>query len=507
VSASLTWLARHEARLGWRDLVWMLTAGKRRRMTRVLIGFALFVIFMHWLSYVLLTHGGMALHAGTDRQTLIAVTASLVLSWMLMLSQGMESVTRGFYTRGDLDLILASPVNPRRVFGLRVAVNAVLVSFMSVVLIGPVVNVLAATDSPRWLAGYPLALVMGLTATAMAVLMTVALFHLAGPKRTRFIAQVLAAVMGAAFAIGIQMAGIISSGTLSRGALLHSPVLLAHAPGQDSWLWLPARAMMGDWALLGALSAAAMILYIAVTWPLLGRFAHYTTAAAGVSQGVVQHRPRTHFASLSPMQAMRRKEWLLLWRDPWLVSQTLMQLLYLLPPALLLWKDFSEDGKGMLVIVPVLVMAAGQLAGGVTWITISGEDAPDMVNTCPLSVRHVMLAKLQTVMRAIVMVFAPLVALLAYESPWTGLVSAGGIAAASASSVIIQLWFRTQAKRSTFRRRHAASRIATFAEAFCCVAWASTTVLVAIKTWLAALTLVFAIGVLAVARLLRPKNG
>jgi len=229
--------------------------------------------------------------------------------------------------------------------------------------------------------------------------------------------------------------------------------------------------------------------------------------AAGVSQGVVQHRPRTHFASLSPMQAMRRKEWLLLWRDPWLVSQTLMQLLYLLPPALLLWKDFSEDGKGMLVIVPVLIMAAGQLAGGVTWITISGEDAPDMVNTCPLSVRHVMLAKLQTVMRAIVMVFAPLVALLAYESPWTGLVSAGGIAAASASSVIIQLWFRTQAKRSTFRRRHAASRIATFAEAFCCVAWASTTVLVAIKTWLAALTLVFAIGVLAVARLLRPKNG
>ena len=44
-------------------------------------------------------------------------------------------------------------------------------------------------------------------------------------------------------------------------------------------------------------------------------------------------------------RVLRHKEWTLLRRDPWLVSQTLMQLLYLLPPALLLWRTFG-DGTG-----------------------------------------------------------------------------------------------------------------------------------------------------------------
>ena len=474
-------------------------------MTRAIIGFVLFIVFMHWLSYLLLTHTGMAVHAATDPQTLLAVTMSLLLSWMLMLSQAMESITRGFYTRGDLDLILASPVDSKRVFGLRVAVNAVLVSFMSLLLLGPAVNVLVVIDNPRWLAGYVVALVMGLTATALAVLTTVALFHLAGPKRTRFIAQVLAAIMGAAFAIGIQMAAIVNSGSLTRSDILHSPRVLAYAPGPGHWLWLPARAIMGDGAALGILLAVAAILYIAVTWPLVGRFAHYATAAAGVSQTAVQQHSRKQFASMRPIQAMRQKEWRLLWRDPWLVSQTLMQLLYLLPPALMLWQNFSGNGRGILIAVPVLVMAAGQLAGGVTWITISAEDAPDLVATCPLSPMQIMLAKLQTVMRAVAMVFAPLLLLLACQSPWVALVSAGGIMIASASSLMIQLWFRTQSKRSAFRRRHTASRIATFAEAFCCIAWAATAALVAIKTWMAIVTLVFALLVLIVTRSLRPK--
>ena len=51
-------------------------------------------------------------------------------------------------------------------------------------------------------------------------------------------------------------------------------------------------------------------------------------------------------------------------RDPWLLSQTLMQILYLLPPALLLWHSFDGGVSVLLVMVPVLVMASGQLAGG-----------------------------------------------------------------------------------------------------------------------------------------------
>ena len=49
------------------------------------------------------------------------------------------------------------------------------------------------------------------------------------------------------------------------------------------------------------------------------------------------------FRAGSRQQALRRKEFVLLRRDPWLVSQTLMQLLYLVPPAVMLWRSFSDS--------------------------------------------------------------------------------------------------------------------------------------------------------------------
>ena len=50
-----------------------------------------------------------------------------------------------------------------------------------------------------------------------------------------------------------------------------------------------------------------------------------------------------------------------------------------IPPAVLLWRSFDDGNGAYQLLVPVLVMAAGQLAGGLSWLAISGEDAPDLV--------------------------------------------------------------------------------------------------------------------------------
>ena len=113
---------------------------------------------------------------------------------------------------------------------------------------------------------------------------------------------------------------------------------------------------------------------------------------------------------------LRQKEWTLLLRDPWLVSQTLMQLLYLLPPALLLWRSYGEGTGALVVLVPVLVMAAGQLAGGLAWLAISGEDAPDLVATAPVLARSIVRAKIEAVLGGIAIAFAPFIAALAFLS-------------------------------------------------------------------------------------------
>src|SRR5262249_12517075 len=156
------------------------------------------------------------------------------------------------------------------------------------------------------------------------------------------------------------------------------------------------------------------------------------------------------FRVRSRQQALRRKEFLLLARDPWLVSQTLMQLLYLVPPALLLWRSFADNSIGLVLVTPVVVMAAGQLAGGLAWPTGSGEDGPDPVGPAPLGPAEIIRAKVEVVLIAIGVIFAPLLVALSLASLWQSAITTAGVVVATLSATAIQLWFRVQARRSQF---------------------------------------------------------
>jgi ABC-2 type transport system permease protein len=507
---TLTWFARHESRLAWRDWISMMTAGRRRRMTTVVIALASFAVLMHLIAYPIVKDYAAVARA-PDKTALVAITGMLALSWSLMASQAMESVTRAFYSRADLDLILSSPAAAQTLFAVRIGTMTLATALMSLLLAAPFINVLAALGGLRWLAAYAVVVAIGLTAMAFAVAVTIALFMTLGPKRTRLTAQVMAAVIGAACVIGLQLAAIESLGSLSRTELLGSSALVALAPAPDSLLYWPARAALGDpTALAGVLGFSVLLLAAAIAM-FAPRFGDCALAAGGVAPASARRLSTRRlstsngFRRATPGRALRLKEWLLLRRDPWLVSQSLMQILYLVPPAVLLWRGWGEGAGAVVVLVPVLVMAAGQLAGGLAWLAISGEDAPDLVATAPISAAAILRAKVEAVMGVIGLVFLPFVAAIALMSLWHAAVAALGIVAAAAAAIQIQHFFRTQAKRSHFRRRQTSSRAATFAEAFSSIAWAGTAALAAAGTWLAVIAAGFAVMVLLLARLISPK--
>ena len=96
------------------------------------------------------------------------------------------------------------------------------------------------------------------------------------------------------------------------------------------------------------------------------------------------------------------------------------------------------------------------------------------MQSAPVTPGRLLRAKAEAVMQCIGIVFAPFIAVLIFVSRSQAFFAAAGIAAAALSSIAIQLWFRAQAKRSQFRRRHTSSRIATLAEAIISIAWAGT---------------------------------
>ncbi len=475
-ATALTWFARHEFRLAWREWLAMMTGGRRGRKRRAIIGLIVFAAFMHLPAYAVI--GRFAdLQAPLDKSTLIVITATILLAWALMLSQAIESVTRVFYARADLDLIMSSPVALANVFSVRIAAIAVSVTGMALVLSTPFVDVLVIGGGVRWFSAYGVVMAIGLSAAAVAIAVTIVLFRLIGPSRTRLVAQILAAIIGAGFVIALQIAAILSYSTLSRFAVLTSDAAAAFAPDIESIVWWPARAALGDGEVLLLLLAGGLVLLGAVMAIFSPGFADIVVRASANATPSRQGTRAMVFRASSRQQALRRKEFVLLRRDPWLVSQTLMQLLYLVPPALLLWRSFADSSLAIVLITPVIVMAAGQFAGGLAWLTISGEDAADLVATAPLPASRVIRAKIEVVLIAIGAIFAPLVAALLFASPLQAAITAVGVVVASTSATAIQLWFRVQARRSQFRRRQTSSRLATFAEAFSSIGWAATAAL------------------------------
>src|SRR5690606_15064258 len=147
--------------------------------------------------------------------------------------------------------------------------------------------------------------------------------------RTRFIAQIVAAIIGAGFVIGVQAAAILYYGDFSRFSLFQSDAIIAAAPGIQSPLWLPARAAMGApvaLMIMLTLGLGSLALAIGFSASSYGRLA---ISAAGLSHVASRRRPPSRpFRPVSQRQVLRIKEWRLLQRDPWLLSQTLMQILY-----------------------------------------------------------------------------------------------------------------------------------------------------------------------------------
>jgi ABC-2 type transport system permease protein len=483
----------------------MITAGGRRSLSVAVMVIAVVAARLHLPAYAIVARFGRE-GVAPDPGSLFSLSLIVLLYISLLLSQAMETVTRSLYSRGDLDLVLSSPAPPGRIFAVRIAITALLMAIIAVALSAPIIDSLVIAGGPRWLAGFGVAIAIGVSCAATAVAITLVLFHLLGPRRTRIVAQVAAAVIGASFAIGLQVAAILYYGTVSRMSFATSHAVLEKLPGAGSPLWWPARAILGDWAALGGLVLLAfglLALVIAIFAPRLGE---QSIAATGLTAPVSRRAPPRRFRAGSPAQVMRRKEWALLRRDPWLVSQTLTQLLYLAPPALLLSRSFADRTGALSIAVMVLVTVGGQLAGALAWLAVSGEDAPDFIATAPVSGIAVTRAKVEAVFGAVGLVLGPLVVGLAFFSVAHAAVATVALVLAAASTVRIQLCFRAQARRSHFRRRHTSSRIATFAEALVSFSWAAAAGLAIGGTWLAAASVAIALIILAAARVLSPRK-
>jgi ABC-2 type transport system permease protein len=457
---STLWLLSAEMRLGVRDML-----GRRGALRGLLIaGAALVLVFALGLPVARALRGvGIPV---TPFSVAIA-DAAMAVVFTLMLSQTLAAATLALYSRGDLDLLFSSPIAPRKVLTVRFAAIALNAFAAFALLITPPLLPVAVLGHWGWLSVIVVLGALAFAASACGLLLATALFGMIGARRTRTVAQVLAALIGAAFFLAAQARNILGG---PKTASLWFQLAEAVRSGRlrpPPAASLPLRAMLGEpLPLLGLVAVAAALFLGASQW-LGARFAADAAAASGVDasgQTRTRRTPARAFAA-GATAATFRKELRLLWRDAALLSQVFLRVLYLLPLAFLLLRNAASSGQYALpASVAALTFMTGQVSGTLSWVTVSAEDAPDLLAASPAAIGVLIRAKLAAALTPVaVLLVLPLAGLIVL-APVAGLAATAGCAASALASSLINTWYNRPGKRSEFRRRRAGTWVSAIAQ-------------------------------------------
>lgn len=457
---SVLWLVAHDLTLNWRRFRDMFG-----RLTPVATGAVCLAggIVLHLLAWPIVVW--LKIESGRGGLPTIAIPIFCILAWMS--AQGLLGTARALQERGAMDLLLASPLPMRLILASRL-VSITAGSFGSVaLLILPAANVGAFLYGPAWLAAYPTLLALSLIGTVVGMAIAIGLFLCCDPRRARLISQLSAAFLGGAFLLAMQIAAMLPAGT--RAAVTNyvsgSAVVALLEPA--------VAAAQGELPSLFGFTAFALALFASAIVLLSASFLRASLRAAGApaDTGVnrADLRPRNFGSGLA--QTLRRKEWRLLCRDHSVFAQLSLQIIYTVPLTVVLMRSV-ENFPLATALAPTIVVIAAQIAASLAWITVSGEDAPELIAAAPVGRAEVELAKLTAIGAPVLVILAlPLVG-LALLAPSVALLAVAFAAAASISTALLNLWHPQPGNRRGMLRRHSQSKLMALLEHLMALLWA-----------------------------------
>ena len=158
---STIWLLGHELRLAWRGFF----GGKQRvrRVVALAIAGGLFLVLAFPLAWAI-----RGLQPPVNTLTILVADVAALMVFSLMLSQTLAGAADALYTRGDLDLLFSSPLDPRKTLTVRFLALAASAFLAFATFVLPVLLPVALFGHWRWLAILPtlgaVAMVLGVFA-------------------------------------------------------------------------------------------------------------------------------------------------------------------------------------------------------------------------------------------------------------------------------------------------------------------------------------------------------
>ena len=423
---------------------------------------------------------------------LLAINGGLVL---MMLSGASVYVLRSFHDRGDLDLLMAAPIPARRVLAAKAVAVHASVSLPLLVIFSPFLIASALFGHPGWLGGIVMIVATAVFATSLAFALATALFRLVGARRARMAIQIGGGAFAAMVAIGGQAPTFAPRHFSALGKLLATP-----PPAPFDW---PVRALFGE-----PLPLLAMVLVAAGAATLASRLASVRLGNDGdpAAEARTAATPSRAFRGggrrRGILAVLLQKELRLLARDPELLAAVALQLAYMVPAFGLI---FLGGGVTASRLAAACVLFSGLLPSSLAWLTICGEDAPDLMRAAPVSPEKMLNAKLLAAcLPALALVALPVFYVMSIDFR-AGLLALLFAPVAAVGAGLQQYWIGRPQPRRTFRHRQRGSMLLAISEYVMAGCWAGTVSLLVHGSAWAMLPALVAVSVLLGSRLLRPR--
>ena len=513
-AGSMLWLLMHECRMFFYELGGSKSGKKLGRRIPVVgvVTFLVLFCFIHFIAWLVM-RSLPPLSGEPSAMLLMGSGAALVLVSSFMLSLALNRSVTALFERGDLDLLLSSPLSAQTIFGVRLAGIVVGVATLFLFFLTPFAHVGLVLGQWRWLGIYPTLISLAMIASSVAMLLTLGLVKLLGVRRSLVAAQLIGALSGAAIFLLTQLFGNVGAEVRQQTLKTVLPWLKPGGPiGPESLVWMPARALFGEPAeTLGFAVIGMLVFYLTARFTRrffvlgvqqAGDMSDKTNAANRHAQSVQKGQARAARFRTGLRRNIMIKEWRLIMRDPTLISQIFLQLLYLLPMFFVILR-----GNVLLPgVAAAITFLAASLAGSLIWIIVSAEDAPDLLRSAPASLSQIRQGKLAAAVLPVVALLLPVLGWLMLRAPLLAVLMllASGLAMASASQ--IHLWHAKPAARSQFKRRGQGQLLAGMLEFLSNAAWAASVFATMMFGWWSLLPISLALLILGFARLTRART-
>ena len=499
-------LLSHEMLLTWRAFR---ASGKGRHVRRAIF-YTMMAAFLgfggYWAARFL-----SEVTPTPNVMTLGIVGGVIAILFSLMLSQALMLITESLYQRGDLDLLLSSPIPLWRIVIVRMSAIAINVGIFYLILVAAVCAWLPFFGGWAWIGFAPAILLLTLFATAAALVLARILFALIGPKNTRVAAQILGSLIGAAFFIASQIPRFSENESRARAMQDVFNAIIPVVGNPASPISLPARAAFGLNADLAIWAGVAAVSFLLAVWWYASGFARDAAAIAGLGQRRKRNTRAARAMRAGVNATLIFKEWRLLRRDPLLLSQILLPLLYFAPLFAVFGSRLGEEGFNRISAAgfsSAFVLLVTSFAASLAWLTVSAEDAPDLIASAPVSRDSIDNAKAAAAaLPSVLLLLPPVIGAGIVVSPMVGFWLLLGGAAAIVSTCLIAIWHQTPGNRKEFRRRTRGSLLLNFGRSFVAFGWIGATGL-AVSGWplLAIIPALIALGLMLALHESRPKE-